>query len=53
MSQLSGLALIEFGGSAEGCADGSHEGVGNGPVIAEVERPSLWVYSGGSGVISF
>ena len=45
-------AGVEFCGGAEGGVDGSHEGVGDGPVIAEVEVPALGVDSGGAGVVS-
>ncbi len=46
-------ACIEFCAGAEGGVDGSHEGLGDGPVVAEVEVPALWVNSVGTGVVSF
>ncbi len=46
-------AGLEFCASAEGGVDGSHEGVGAGPVVAEVEVPALWVDSVGAGVVCF
>ena len=46
-------AGVVFCAGAVGGVDGCHEGVGEGPMVAEVEVPALWVDSVGTGVVSF